>query len=688
MRSLKIISAVFLSVVALSLFVLEQHLEKGEIQEKKQYEKSEVLHTAQDLRTKLVAELIQSVDILYGLRAIIESEPTISQEKFEKYAASIKRTNKSIRSIAAAPDLVVRFIYPLKGNEAALGLDYRTAPMAQRAAAFRTMREGRSIIAGPVKLVQGGEAFIVRIPVYLPTDDGTVVEWGLLASPIDVDILYREIGLPKTIETLDVAIRGRDGLGSDGDVFFGKEALFSKEADSVLLNIELENGAWQMAVKPKNGWDANSSDHMFLRVSFIVAFVVFGITWIAAIGYFSERIQARNRQLKAFREKSEFLEILSHEIRSPLQGVLGAQKFLLENGIDKPMRSVVEEAHQAGEYIYGLINDYLDLQRAESDSLSVYSAPSNIRGIIENSFKIATVGKKSSSLAVNFYIDEDVPELLMLDQAKITQILVNVIGNALKYTSRGFVSIGGSFMDNGTSSILTLKVEDSGIGIDRKELANLFDRFTRSENGERKPGSGLGLAIVKSLVETMNGDIELDSELGKGTTFVIKIPAEMPSAYDLQREKRKASVSGEHLASEKRKELLKNARVLVADDVVVNRILINAMLSPMVSKVTMVEDGVEVLEELKNDEYDIVIMDVHMPNMNGIDATKRIRNRRKYRAIPIIGLTGDEAPENHKKLFAVGMDAVLVKPINLEPLLQRIETVYSSHQTEKRKLKT
>lgn len=688
MQRLKIISVVFLSVVALSLLILEQHLETGEVQDKKQYEKSQVLHAAQNLRTNLVTELIQAVNILFGLRAIIESEPTISQEKFEKYAASIKRTNRSIRSIAAAPNLVVRFVYPLKGNEASLGLDYRTAPMAQRAAAFRTMREGRSIIAGPVRLVQGGEAFIVRIPVYLTGEGGSLQEWGLLAAPIDVDILYKEIGLPAIAETLDVAIRGRDGLGSDGDVFYGNEALFSAKADSVLLDMELENGAWQIAVKPKNGWDANSLNHVFLRVSFMVTFAVFGLTWIAAIGYFSERIQARNRQLIAFREKSEFLEILSHEIRSPLQGVLGAQKFLLENGINSPMRSVVEEAHQAGEYIYGLINDYLDLQRAESEGLSIYLTPTNIRETIEKSFKIATVGKKSSSLAVNFYIDENVPELLYLDHAKMIQILVNIIGNALKYTSRGFVSVGGSYMENGAPPILTLKVEDSGIGIDRKELANLFDRFTRSENGERKTGSGLGLAIVKSLVEAMGGVIELDSELGKGTTFVVKIPAEIPSANDMQREKLKISASEEHLAGEKRKELLKDARILVADDVVVNRILINAMLAPMVGNVTMVEDGLQVLEELKSNEYDIVMMDVHMPNMNGIDATKRIRNRRKYRAIPIIGLTGDEAPENHKRLFAVGMDAVLVKPINLEPLLQRIEAVYLSHKEEKRKLTT
>ncbi|MEP3248223.1 MAG: ATP-binding protein [Sneathiella sp.] len=663
----KAVSVFVLLTVAVALFYLERRIEHAAIENEVSVQQDNVLHATQDLRIKLTAQISEAVYVLSGLRAFIEANPDLTQSEFKLYAESIRRLKPSIKNIAAAPDMVIRYVWPLQGNEASLGLDYRKAPVEQRAAAFRALRESKPIIAGPVELVQGGVALIVRLPVYVKAAEEVMKEWGILAAVIDIDEFYQRAGIMSFVEKYDLSLRGTDGLGDRGPAFFGKDLLFDVSSQSVILEMELVNGSWIIAVKPKEGWPTEFSNQWVVRLSFITAFFIFSITLLTVTGYLSERGQARRREALAVREKSEFLEILSHEIRSPLQGVLGAQKFLLDNNIDEELRSIVETAHQSGEYINSLINDYLDLQRAESGGLSVSKAPADIRGIIENSFRIVTAGKKSSALAMNFSIAEDVPFYLMLDERKVRQVLVNIIGNALKYTNKGFVSVTARYTETENPPVLILKVEDTGIGIEKKDLATLFDRFTRSKRGENKTGSGLGLAIAKSLVVTMGGKIEVESDVGQGTAFIMSLPAVRSSE-----EKYNPSDAAVVSSAAKGPDLLSNLSILVADDVVVNRILINAMLVPLVKNVVVADDGHQVLEELDKGSFDLIIMDVNMPKMNGVAATKHIRSSAKHRDIPIIGLTGEDSVDFQKMLFAAGMNAVLTKPINLEPLLATI----------------
>ncbi len=662
----KALSVLVLLAVAVACFYLERQIEQSAIDTEILERRDEALHDVQDLRVKMSAQISESVHILSGLRAFIEANPELQEDDFLRYAESVKRLKPSIRNIAAAPDMIIRYVFPLKGNEATIGLNYRTAPVEQRAAAFRALREGLPIIAGPVDLVQGGVGLIVRLPVYVKPSDGVMREWGILAAVIDMDKFYQRSGIRDFQNKYDLALKGKDGLGEKGAVFFGEEALFSDGKQSVMLPMDLVNGSWILAAKPIEGWPTHSENLWIVRVSFIGLFLIFAITLLTVTGYMTERALARRRQIRAIREKSEFLEILSHEIRSPLQGVLGAQKFLLDHDIDPAFRSIVQTAHQSGEYINSLINDYLDLQRAESGGLLASRAPADIREIIETSFRIVTTGKKSSSLAINFSIAEDIPAQLILDEKKVRQVLVNIIGNALKYTSHGFVSVIAKYVAVDSQPVLILKVEDTGIGIEKKDLGTLFDRFTRSERGEARNGSGLGLAIAKSLVETMAGCIDVESEVGKGTAFVISLPADPVS----QKAETTTVDKRENTAPIRRgADILKGIRVLVADDVVVNRILINAMLSPLVKDVIAVENGYEVLTELEKSNFDIIIMDVNMPGMGGVEATKQIRLQPKFQDIPIIGLTAEEADDCKANLVKSGMNGVLIKPINLEPLL-------------------
>jgi signal transduction histidine kinase/ActR/RegA family two-component response regulator len=653
-------------VIAGLLFVAERKVETVLVQNAKRGMSHQVLMAADDLGTTLQQRVTKNTYALLGLRALIQAHPDISQKEFAEFARVIKQFSPAIRNIAAAPGLVIKYIYPLEGNEKALGLDYRKAPPEQRAAVFRSAREGRLVIAGPVTLVQGGVAVILRLPVYVPNYLGKKELWGVLAAPVDLSVILKDSGLAKLQEQYHIAIRGKDGKGSEGDVFFGDGKLFVDSADSVIRPVQLLNGSWVIALKPKAGWPTTTENVIWVRAAFILAFAVSVILGWFIAAYTREKLMARDRRSMILREKTEFLEILSHEIRSPLQGVLAAQKYLLDNGLQGQMREVVTTAHQTGNYIVGLINDYLDLQRAETDNLTVIRDATDVRGLINDVLDITSGSNQDQMTAVNYNVADNVPFYLSLDERKVRQILVNIVGNSVKYTDQGFIRISAKFEEISGSPHIIFVIEDTGIGIEPEELATLFDRFTRSEGGESKAGSGLGLAIASKLVAVMDGDISVDSKFGEGTTFRVSIPTSR-----VEEDLNAFSHDEENYAPFGR-ENLKNTKILVADDVTVNRILLSAMLTPLTLKTTLAEDGVQVLQALKEDDYDVIIMDARMPNMSGLEATLKIRENPNTNLIPIIGLTGEDSEVSIEALKKAGMNSVLRKPIALDPLLDEI----------------
>jgi len=671
MNTYRIISAVSLVAGVVILLALEWQVERHKVIEAREVQRLEMANKAQDLKTHISARISLDVNILYGLRAFIESNPNVTPEDYAKYAESVTRTHPAIRNIAAAPNLIVEYVFPYEENKSVIGLDYRKGPEDQKSGVYKAIRAGKPVVAGPVTLIQGGEALIIRLPVFVDTLTDTKDLWGILSAPVDLAVIYKDLKIDEFAGEYELAIRGQDGLGHDGAVFYGEESMFHGHSESVLYEIDLGNGSWIMAVKPIAGWTTTSPDQKLTRIIFLAILVVLIVLWLLVVGYIKGRLAVRNQNMQTLREKTEFLEILSHEIRSPLQGVLASQKYLLDNGIEEPMRSVVKTAQQSGDYIISLINDYLDLQRAESNSLNVYDSVVNIRAVFGNVQNIVAVGKNEQTVALNFSVRDSVPQLLMLDEKKITQVLVNIIGNAVKFTETGYIRVTATYTEISITPELQFVIEDTGIGIKNVELITLFDRFTRSAGGEGHSGSGLGLAIAKTLVDVLSGSISVTSIVGEGTTFTIRVPTKEA----LGDETSSNGVAKGVAIDGSDQDILKDAKVLVADDVVVNRILLNAMLSPMVASVTLAEDGHQVLDALAKSTFDLIIMDLQMPNMSGLEATKLIRSNPVTRNIPIIGLTGDETSQSQNSLAATGLNALLSKPINLEPLVKEMVTV-------------
>lgn len=284
-------------VVVVTMFTIGGAVERLNTSRFKNELRTSLSEKVSTLRAQLEGNLNSEAQLIRGLVATVATEPDISQERFSSLAAQLFHENSMLRNIAAAPDLVVRFMYPLKGNEAAIGLDYLKNE-AQREAAERARAIGDIILAGPVDLVQGGQGFISRMPVFIINDaEEEKAFWGLVSAVIDVDQLYRASGLLDDDLPVEIAIRGKDALGAQGALFFGREQVF--EADPIYAEVSLPQGSWQMAAIPKGGWPIQADNHQ--RIRFLIIVTGIGILSLTMAGtrLLHQRWQAETRLASA-----------------------------------------------------------------------------------------------------------------------------------------------------------------------------------------------------------------------------------------------------------------------------------------------------------------------------------------------------------------------------------------------------
>lgn len=270
-------------------------------------ERAEALHDLTAVRDALESNLNSDIQLVRGLLGVIALEPGINQERFELAAQSLFSGRTQLRNIAAAPDMVIRLMYPLQGNEKAIGLDFRQVP-AQFATAEQARVSRQIVLAGPLNLVQGGVGLVARMPVYLPDSKGGEYFWGLVSAVIDAEKLFASSGLGDAKLPVDIAIRGKDAKGVDGEVFFGRPELFG--ANPVLASIHLPQGTWEIAATPRGGWSAEPDNQGALRLGFaLIAFMVasaFLILWRALLqaSRATERAESSRRQLSATLENT------------------------------------------------------------------------------------------------------------------------------------------------------------------------------------------------------------------------------------------------------------------------------------------------------------------------------------------------------------------------------------------------
>lgn len=386
--------------------------------------------------------------------------------------------------------------------------------------------------------------------------------------------------------------------------------------------------------------------------------------------------EARKKEKELSTIKEQFLANMSHEIRTPMNAVLGFSRLLHKQPLTDTAQEYVSSITNSGEKLMSIINDILDISKIEAGMLRIENAPFSLRELIHSVLVMTQVKLEGKPVTIRSFVPDDIPDYLIGDSMRLTQILVNLTNNAAKFTDNGEIIIHIATVKT-TEQTLTLQIEvkDTGIGIEPEKLPTVFDRFSQADADTTRKygGTGLGLAIVKQLTDLMHGTVSVESIPGKGSTFTVVLPFEIHT---------------ENIPVTKQKDLYTHTnqlnqqlRILIAEDNNMNQSLMKHLMEDWKLNYTIVDNGKEATELLRTEAFDLLLLDIQMPLMNGYTAAEKIRNELNNKSLPIIAMTAHAMAGEREKCISYGMNDYISKPIREEELLELIRK-YTSASVE------
>ena len=598
-----------------------------------------------------------------------------------------------IQSIQIAPDGVVTEIYPEAGNESGK-IDLIHDKERGKISCYA--RDNDVItMQGPFSLKQGGTGIAVRNPVYVEQKNGERTFWGFTIVIIRVpDIFADSI---KSLTDFSYEYKLSKSIAPWDETYEEVYGSVVEMIDPVTYTFELGDSQWVLEVMPENGWNSNEKLYRLWGCGLLIVLLLTGFVFMIMLLHrtqesentvveLNKKLQKALEQAKtASVEKSNFLFNMSHDIRTPMNAVIGMTSLIRHDAGNKD--KVIEYADKidiSSQHLLGIINDILDMSKIEAGKTVFKYDDFSILNFIQkiNNLFHSQIDEKKQTLTTKKNIRH---EWVNGDQLHLMQIFNNLLSNAVKYTQEGG-EIQFLVEECETNSSVYAKyrflVRDNGIGMSADFKDKIFDAFTRAENSvtNKIQGTGLGMAITRNLVEAMGGTIDVESELGQGSCFEVLI--ELRIAED-----RTVALAAQEETDEQDGNILQGMRFLCAEDNELNAEILTELLKIEGAKCTICENGEEILKAFEQSapgDYDMILMDVQMPVMNGYDAARAIRRSLHKQAgtIPIIAMTANAFSEDIRHSLTAGMNAHISKPVDMMLLEKTIRSIKSGGGSE------
>jgi signal transduction histidine kinase/CheY-like chemotaxis protein/HPt (histidine-containing phosphotransfer) domain-containing protein len=446
---------------------------------------------------------------------------------------------------------------------------------------------------------------------------------------------------------------------------------------------DLESGKMRTIRPARTGDEIEYLGESFNRM--VVALAAFRQAANRSQELLEKRIAERTEDLEhaleasvsASRAKSEFLANMSHELRTPMSGVIGMMELLAESPLTREQRDFLSTARNSAHALLALVNDLLDLSKIEAGKMVLEEIPYELRPLVRESVKGSLAAAAAKRLMLELEVDPETPRGVLGDPLRLRQVLVNLVNNAVKFTSMGGVSVR-VWMEPGAGgggeSVLRFLVADTGPGIAADKVETIFEKFTQADSSisRKYGGTGLGLAITKKLVELQGGRIRVESEVGVGSSFHVELPCR---AASLLAGAERSAPGGNRVPGD---EARGRGPILIVEDNAVNQKVVVALLRKRGYEVDVAGDGLKALEALEKRSYALVLMDVQMPVLDGLETTQRIRADERYKGLPIVAMTAHAMSGDRERCLEAGMNAYLAKPVDQRNLARVIDELLAS----------
>ena len=640
-------------------------------------EKISASYTAEDTVRKIETQLGRYLENSEMLKNIISSKHTISDEQFNQLASYMKKNKNVIEAYELAPNGIIEKAYPLKGNEKVIGMNTLELPERQKEANI-ARKSGEYTIVGPYELKQGGTGALLFDPIYI--NDGNEKKfWGFSILVLNWDAFLEELEVDKLEDaTYHFKVWKEGNKGKHVTIM---SCGHSSLNHTLSVACEVPNDTWYFEIVPFQGWIPMSYKIFGSIVSVLVAILLSMGYWQIILRREKEAVYAKQIEKVATeaqhanQAKTRFLFSMSHDIRTPMNAIIGYTQ-LLENNLDNKKQALdyISKLKSSSTILLSLINYILEMTQIESGKLDLKKEIGDLDDLVKNINVVVEPLIKEKKLHYSYHL-EIKHHHIICDKTKLREIVLNILSNAIKYTPEGgnveLLIQEISFENNKVKYHFI--IIDNGIGMKEDFLPHIFEEFAREKTSteSKVPGVGLGLPIVKSLIDMMNGTIQVESKLNKGTKFTVELSFLTSLQVENVNERNTSTLdfSGKHILLVEDNEL--NAEIGIE--------LLNTF-KVIIDLAKNGEECIKILEKMPEGYYDLILMDIQMPIMDGYEATKIIRSfNNKNAQIPIIAMTANAFEEDRKHALQLGMNEHLAKPVDIEKL-KDVLTKYFNHE--------